>query len=120
MARTDKNFTLHTSVRFASFSSPSRVSYYEKLDLPGGDGVTLLTADRVLTFGARKLRLSWDLPLTQVKRVMNEDQGIRFVHKTGRDLDKLILIDDKKSQTWFYEQIAGVVKAFNARRRMDT
>jgi vacuolar protein sorting-associated protein 13A/C len=120
-ARTDKSFTSHTSVRFASFfSSLSRISVYEKIDLPGGDGVTLLTADRVLTFGTKKLRLSWDLPLTQVKRVINEDHGIRFVHKTGKDLDKLILIDDKKSQAWFYEQIAGVVKAFNARRRMDS
>jgi vacuolar protein sorting-associated protein 13A/C len=94
--------------------------FTKKIDLPGGDGVTLLTADRVLTFGTKKLRLSWDLPLTQVKRVINEDRGIRFVHKTGKDLDKLILIDDKKSQAWFYEQIAGVVKAFNARRRMDS
>lgn len=91
-----------------------------KIDLPGGDGVTLLTADRVLTFGAKKLRLSWDLPLTQVKRVINEDHGIRFVHKSGKDLDKVILLDDKKSQGWFYEQIAGVVKAFNARKRMDS
>jgi len=93
--------------------------YVAHINLPGGDGVTLLTANRVLTFGTRKLRLSWDLPLTQVKRVVNEDHGIRFVHKTGKDLDKLILLDDKKSQAWFYEQIAGVVKAFNAKRRMD-
>ncbi|KAI9460579.1 hypothetical protein BJY52DRAFT_1117906 [Lactarius psammicola] len=94
--------------------------YVAHINLPGGDGVTLLTADRVLTFGTKKLRLSWDLPLTQVKRVINEDRGIRFVHKTGKDLDKLILLEDKKSQAWFYEQIAGVVKAFNARRRMDS
>ena len=80
--------------------------------------MTLLTADRVLTFGTKKLRLSWDLPLTQVIRVMNEDRGIRFVHKSGKDFDKLILVEDKKSQAWFYEQIGGVVKAFNARRRM--
>jgi vacuolar protein sorting-associated protein 13A/C len=94
--------------------------YVAHINLPGGDGVTLLTADRVLTFGTKKLRLSWDLPLTQVIRVINEDHGIRFVHKTGKDLDKLILVEDKKSQAWFYEQIAGVVKAFNTRRRMDS
>lgn len=94
--------------------------YVAHINLPGGDGVTLLTADRVLTFGTKKLRLSWDLPLAQVKRVINEDRGIRFVHKTSKDLDKLILLEDKNSQAWFYEQIAGVVKAFNARRRMDS
>lgn len=118
-AHTDKNFTSHTSVCHRPFSFSSRVFAYIKIDLPGGDGVTLLTADRVLTFGTKKLRLSWDLPLTQVMRVIKEDHGIRFVHKTGKDFDKLILLDDKKSQAWFYEQIAGVVKAFNARRRMD-
>lgn len=56
----------------------------------------------------------------QVKRVINEDHRIRFVHKGGKELDKLIVVEDKKSQAWFYEQIAGVVKAFNARKRMDS
>ena len=56
----------------------------------------------------------------QVKRVINEDHRIRFVHKGGKELDKLVVVEDKKSQAWFYEQIAGVVKAFNARKRMDS
>jgi vacuolar protein sorting-associated protein 13A/C len=89
-------------------------------DLPGGDGVALLTADRMLVFGTKKLRLNWDLPLAQVLRVINEDHGIRFVHKAGNDRDKYFVIEDQKSQAWFYEQIAGVVKSFNARRRMDS
>ncbi len=89
-------------------------------DLPGGDGVALLTADRMLAFGTKKLRPNWDLPLAQVLRVINQDHGIRFVHKGGKDRDKYIVIEDQKSQAWFYEQIAGVVKSFNARRRMDS
>jgi vacuolar protein sorting-associated protein 13A/C len=112
-------YVAHISMSYA-FSSPSCFRLRHKIDLPGGDGVTLLTADRVLTFGTKRLRLSWDLPLAQVKRVINEDHRIRFVHKAGKDLDKLILVEDKKSQAWFYEQIAGVVKAFNARKRMDS
>jgi vacuolar protein sorting-associated protein 13A/C len=82
--------------------------------------VALLTADRVLTFGTKKLRLYWDLPLTQVKRVINEDRRVRFMHKAGEDHDKYLPLEDKESQAWFYEQIAGVVKTFNARRRMDS
>ena len=92
----------------------------QMIDLPGGDGVALLTAGRVLTFGTKRLRLKWDLPLTQVQRVNNEDQGIQFAHKLDREHDKYLVIEDKRSQTWFYEQIAGVVKSFNARRRMDS
>lgn len=94
--------------------------YVAHINLPGGDGVALLTADRMLTFGTKKLRLNWDLSLAQVLRVINEDHGIRFVHKAGKDRDKYVAIEDQKSQAWFYEQIAGVVKSFNARRRMDS
>ena len=71
-------------------------------DLPGGDGVALLTADRMLVFGTRKLRLNWDLPLAQVLRVINEDHVIRFVHKAGKDRDIYFVIEDQKSQAWFY------------------
>jgi vacuolar protein sorting-associated protein 13A/C len=110
----------------AHISMPSpRVAVYwyhlrQMIDLPGGDGVALLTAGRVVTFGTKRLRLKWDLPLTQVQRVINEDQGIQFAHKVGREHDKYLIIEDKRSQAWFYEQIAGVVKSFNARRRMDS
>jgi len=94
--------------------------YVAHINLPGGDGVTLLAADRILTFGTKKLRLDWDLPLAQVLRVINEDHGIRFAHKAGKDRDRYVVIEDQKSQAWLYEQIAGVVKSFNARRRMDS
>jgi len=71
-------------------------------------------------FGTKRLRLSWDLPLTQVQRVNNEDGGIRFAHKAGNDHDRYLIVEDKRSQAWFYEQIGGVVKSFNTRRRMDS
>jgi vacuolar protein sorting-associated protein 13A/C len=93
---------------------------HQTIDLPGGDGVALLTAGRVLTFNTKRLRLKWDLSLTQVQRVINEDQGIHFAHKVDKEHDKYLVVEDKRSQAWFYEQIAGVVKSFNARKRMDS
>jgi vacuolar protein sorting-associated protein 13A/C len=48
-----------------------------------------------------------------------EDTGIRFAHKAGKEHDKFVFIPDKSSQSWFFEKVAGVVKAFNIRRRMD-
>lgn len=118
--RTDKSFTSHTSVCLTFFRSAVIFGLYQRTDLPGGDGVALLAADRILMFGTKKLRPNWDLPLAQVLRVINEDHGIRFAHKAGKDRDKYVVIEDQKSQAWFYEQIAGVVKSFNARRRMDS
>lgn len=88
-------------------------------DSPGGDNVVLLTASRVLSFWSKKLRLDWELPFTLVQGVTVEDTGIRFAHKAGKELDKFALIPDKTSQSWFFEQVALVVKNLNARRRMD-
>jgi vacuolar protein sorting-associated protein 13A/C len=111
---------LHTSVCLIFLRFAVVLLTQTTADLPGGDGVALLTASRVLTFGSKRLRLTWDLPLSQVQRVINEDRDIRFAHKAGKDHDKYLFIEDKGSQAWFYEQIAGVVKSFNARRRMDS
>ena len=90
------------------------------LDLPGSDNVVLLTTSRVLSFWSNKLRLDWDLPFSLVQGVTIEDTGIRFAHKSGKDHDKFVFIPDKNSQSWFFGQVAMVVKAFNARRRMDS
>lgn len=80
----------------------------------------MLTATRVLSFWTRRLRMNWELPFTLVQGVTIEDSGIRFSHKAGKDQDKFVKIVDKHSQSWFFGQIATVVKAFNARRRMDS
>ena len=89
-------------------------------DLPGSDNVVLLTTSRVLSFWSNKLRLDWDLPFALVQGVTIEDTGVRFAHKSGKDHDKFVFIPDKNSQSWFFGQVAMVVKAFNARRRMDS
>lgn len=89
------------------------------VDSPGGDNVILLTRSHVLSFWSRKLRLDWELPFSQVQGVTVEDTGIRFSHKGGRDQDRFAFIPDKASQSWFFKQVASVVKAYNARKRMD-
>ncbi|PPQ64275.1 hypothetical protein CVT24_008413 [Panaeolus cyanescens] len=89
-------------------------------DSPGADNVILLTASKVLSFWSRKLRLDWELPFTQIQGVTVEDTGIRFAHKSGKQNDRFAFIPDKASQSWFFNQVATVVKSFNARRRMDS
>ena len=80
----------------------------------------LLTTTKVLSFWSNKLKLEWELPFTSVQGVTVEDTGIRFSHKAGKDHDKFVHIPDKSSQSWFFSQVATVVKAFNVRRRMET
>jgi len=82
--------------------------------------VVLLTADRVISFWTKKLRLDWELSLTAVQGIAIEDNGIRFAHRAGKAYDKFVSISDKDSQSWFFSQIGSVVKTFNVRRRMDS
>ncbi|TEB35046.1 hypothetical protein FA13DRAFT_1915662 [Coprinellus micaceus] len=93
--------------------------YVAHINSPGGDNVVLLTQSMVLSFYSKRLRLDWELPFTQIQGVTAEDNGIRFAHRLGRESDKFAIIPDKASQTWFFNQVAAVVKQFNARRRMD-
>ncbi|KAI0756975.1 vacuolar protein sorting-associated protein 13 [Daedaleopsis nitida] len=95
-------------------------TYVAHLNLPGGDNVVLLTTTKVISFTSNRLRLEWELPFTQVQGVTIEDTGIKFAHKAGKQHDKFVYIPDKSSQAWFFSQVASVVKAFNARRRMDS
>ena len=89
-------------------------------DLPGGDNVVLLTTSRVISFSLNRLRVDWQIPFAQVQGVTIEDTGIRFAHKGGNEHDRFVYIPDKSSQTWFFSQIASVVRTFNAQRRMDS
>ncbi|KAF9270221.1 DUF1162-domain-containing protein [Marasmius fiardii PR-910] len=93
--------------------------YVAHINTPGSDNVVLLTMTRVLSFWTKKLRLDWELPLTQIQGVTVGDTGIRFAHKSGKEHDKFVFIPDKNAQSWFFEKVASVVKAFNVRRRMD-
>ncbi|KAF5370222.1 hypothetical protein D9615_010080 [Tricholomella constricta] len=94
-------------------------SYVAHIYSTGDDNVVLLTASRVLSFQSKNLRLDWELPFTDVQGVTVEDTGIRFAHKAGKENDKFAFIPDKSTQSWFFGHVASVVKAFNARKRMD-
>ncbi|KAI0094888.1 vacuolar protein sorting-associated protein 13 [Irpex rosettiformis] len=94
--------------------------YVAHLNLPGGDNVVLLTTNRVISFWSNKLGIEWQIPFTHVQGVTIEDTGIRFAHKGGKEHDRFVYIPSKSSQTWFFGQVASVVKAFNARRRIDS
>jgi vacuolar protein sorting-associated protein 13A/C len=95
-------------------------AYVAHINSPGDDNVILVTASRVLSFWSKKLRLEWELPFTEIQGVIVEDTGFRFTCKAGKESDKFVFIPDKASQTWFFNQVASVVKSFNARKRMDS
>ena len=95
------------------------IKFRTTTDLAGGDEVVILTLSRVIAIFSSRLRIIWDLPLTQVQGITVEDTGIHFASKAGKDQDRFVVIQDKKSQTWFFNQVASVVKTFNANRRLE-
>lgn len=95
-------------------------SYVAHYNSPGSDLVILLTASKILSFWSKRLKLEWELLLNHIQGVTVEDTGIRFAHKAGKAHDRFVFIPDKASQSWFFERVAGVVKNFNVRKRMDS
>ncbi|KLO14457.1 hypothetical protein SCHPADRAFT_996578 [Schizopora paradoxa] len=93
--------------------------YMAHIDIPGGDNVVLLTTNRVLSFSSRKLRLMWDMPFSTVQGVTIENTGIRFVSKAGKEQDRFVYIQSQSSIEWFFNEVANVVKGYNARRRLE-
>lgn len=89
-------------------------------DLVLNNNVVLLTTMRVLSFRPKRLQLIWELPFTEVQNVTVENTGIRFAHKSGKERDRYIYVPDKECQSWFFGEIALVVKSFNARLRMES
>jgi len=94
-------------------------AYVAHINISGGDNVILLTNTRILSFWTKRLRLEWELPFISLQAVTVEDRGIRFAHRDGRAHDKFAMISDKTSQSWFFRQVAGVIKSFNTRRRLE-
>ena len=91
----------------------------EETDMPGNDSVVLLTATRVLSFSSNRLRLAWDLPLSQLSGVQIEDTGVRFAHRDGQEYDQFVRCPDRDTQGWFFSAVAKVVKGYNAQRRIE-
>jgi len=93
--------------------------YIAHIQLSGAENIVLLTTKRVLCFFPKKLRLTWEIPFTEVQGVKVEDTGIRFAHKSGKEHNKFVPISDGVTQSWFFKEIAAVVKAFNDKRQME-
>lgn len=59
----------------------------------------------ILTFWSSKLRLDWDIPMSRLKGVSVEDNGILFLDKAGRESDQFVQIPQRDSKMWFFKEI---------------
>ncbi|KAK5230843.1 Vacuolar protein sorting-associated protein 13 [Exophiala xenobiotica] len=86
--------------------------YIAHLELEGRDMMVIITYDRVLMIRTKKLRMEWDVKLTDVQTISKERTGMSIGLKGGAN-GPFIPVADEGSRNWLYRQIAIAVNAFN-------
>ena len=79
--------------------------YIAHLELPGKDMLVMLTYDRIMLVRAKKLRMEWDIKLTDVQTISKERTGMSIGLKGGTN-GPFIPVQEESSRNWLYKQIA--------------
>ena len=79
--------------------------YIAHLELEGRDMLVMITYDRILMIRTKKLRMEWDVKLTDVQTISKERTGMSFGLKGGAN-GPFIPVADEGSRNWLYRQIA--------------
>ena len=79
--------------------------YIAHLELEGRDMLVMITYDRILMIRTKKLRMEWDVKLTDVQTISKERTGMSFGLKGGAN-GPFIPVADEGSRNWLYKQIA--------------
>ena len=86
--------------------------YIAHLELEGKDMMIMLTYNRMMLVRSKKLRVEWDIKLSDVQTISKERTGMGVTLKGGTN-GPFIPIADEKGRNWLYKQIAVAVNAFN-------
>ncbi|KPI40863.1 Vacuolar protein sorting-associated protein 13 [Cyphellophora attinorum] len=86
--------------------------YIAHLELEGKEMMVLLTYNRILMIRTRKLRMEWDVKLTDVQTISKERTGMSIGLKGGAN-GPFIPISEQSQRDWLYRQIAIAVNHFN-------
>ena len=76
------------------------------------DMLIMLTYDRIMLVRAKKMRVEWEVKLTDIQTISKERTGMSIVLKNGV-AGPFLPVQDESSRNWLYKQIAIAVNAFN-------
>ncbi len=79
--------------------------YIAHLELEGRDMMVMITYEHVLMIRTKKLRMEWDVKLTDVQTISKERTGMSIGLKGGAN-GPFIPVADEGSRNWLYRQIA--------------
>ena len=86
--------------------------YIAHLELEGKDMMVMLTYNRIMLLKSKKLRVEWDIKLSDVQTISKERTGMGVTLKGGTN-GPFIPVSDEKGRNWLYKQIGVAVNAFN-------
>ncbi|KAK4052926.1 Vacuolar protein sorting-associated protein 13 [Microbotryomycetes sp. JL221] len=92
-------------------------TYVAHLDIPSSDDslVVILTTTRILLVRVVKLKVGWDVPLTDLQTISLESTGITLVLRGGL-AGPFLAIPDQSARLWLFRHLERIVTAHNSRR----
>jgi vacuolar protein sorting-associated protein 13A/C len=76
------------------------------------DMLIMLTYDRIMLVRAKKMRVEWEVKLTDIQTISKERTGMSISLKSGV-AGPFLPVQDESSRNWLYKQIGIAVNAFN-------
>ncbi|GAA5969299.1 hypothetical protein JCM11641_007543 [Rhodosporidiobolus odoratus] len=92
-------------------------TYVAHLDLPSSEDtlVVILTTTRILLVRVNKLKVGWDVPISDLATISLEAAGISLVLR-GNVPGPFLAVPDQSSRLWLFSHFQRVIAAHNARR----
>ncbi len=95
-------------------------TYVAHLELAGSDEslVVLVTTQRILLVKTLKLKVGWDVPLSDLATIALEPTGLTLQLRGGV-AGPFLAVPDQSARLWLFKHLERVVNAYNARKLAD-
>ncbi len=93
-------------------------SYVAHVDVGSqeGDAVIMLTVSRILYIRTMRLKVMWEVPLSDLSSISLEKEGIALVLRGGVG-GRFLHLPDVGTRNWLFKQVSKVVQGYNASRQ---
>lgn len=93
-------------------------SYVAHVDVGSqeGDSVIMLTVSRILYIRTMRLKVMWEVPLSDLSSISLESEGIALVLRGGVS-GPFLHLPDVSTRNWLFKQVSKVVQSYNNARQ---
>ncbi|MBW0472505.1 hypothetical protein O181_012220, partial [Austropuccinia psidii MF-1] len=91
--------------------------YVAHIELPNDvDSVCILTTTRVVMIHTSKLKIVWQIELSELKEMSLEPLGIKLTLK-GDHAGPFVALSDSSMKLWFFQHLKRLVKEYNNKKK---